>query len=105
MTTKVFCQFDQKGDFLSIFINGHTGYKKRGEDIVCAGISSITNGTINFLSIYYQNNCQISINSAEIIISTIKNDPSYQLCLRMMIYQLNNIADSYPNYLKIVDCH
>lgn len=101
MTTKVIYQLNQRGNFQSISIKNHAGYQEKGQDIVCAGISAITNGTINFLRTHYQNDCQIFSRPAEIVISPTRNNPDCQLCLRLTLYQLKNVADAYPPYLKI----
>ncbi|CAG8829598.1 3770_t:CDS:1, partial [Gigaspora rosea] len=44
----------------AILVEGHAGYQKKGQDIVCAAISAITNGTINFLATHYPQDCQIA---------------------------------------------
>lgn len=101
MTTKVFCKQDKKGNYSYIIIKGHADFADKGKDIVCASISAITNGAVNFLQINYGNCCKITCNLAEISIYLQNNNPECQLVLKLMIYQLKNIEDYYPNYLKI----
>lgn len=101
MPTKVLYKQDVKGNFQYFIIKDHANYAEKGEDIVCAAISAITNGTINFLQKHYKNDCKISCLPAEISIYQQKNNSECQLCLKLMLYQLENIANSYPNYLKI----
>ena len=101
MVTEVIYQLDKENNFRYISIKNHANYSEKGQDIVCAAISAITNGTVNFLQTYYKNYCQISYLPTEIIISLTLINSDCQLCLRLMIYQLKNIANSYPNYLKI----
>ena len=101
MTTKILYQLNQKNNFKSIIIKGHTNYAEKGKDIICAAISAITNGTISFLQTYYKNDCRISYLPAEIEIYSRNNNSEFQLCLRLMFFQLENIANSYPNYLEI----
>jgi len=101
MTTKILYQLNQKNNFKSIIIKGHTNYAEKGKDIICAAISAITNGTVNFLQTYYKNDCQISYLPAEIRIYSRNNNSECQLGLRLMLFQLENIANSYPNYLEI----
>ena len=99
--TDIIYKQDKNKNFEYIVIKGHANYAQKGQDIVCAAISAITNSTVNFLQIHYKNDCQISYLPAEISIY-LKNDNSEsQLCLRLMLYQLENIANSYPGYLKI----
>lgn len=101
MTTKVIYQVDKENNFRYILIKGHADYQEKSTDIVCAGISAITNGTINFLQTHYQKDCQIFSSPAKIIFFPTRNNPNCQLCLQMMFYQLKNVANSYPHYLKI----
>ena len=101
MVTKILYKLNQKGNFKSIIIKDHANFTEKGKDIVCAAISAITNGTINFLQFHYKKECRISYLSAEISIYSQDNNPECQLCLRLMLYQLENIANFYPDYLEI----
>jgi uncharacterized protein YsxB (DUF464 family) len=101
MVTQVLYQKDKENNFKYIIIKDHANFADKGQDIVCAAISAITNGTVNFLQTYYKNDCKISYLPAEISIYSQNNNSECQLCLRLMLYQLENIANSYPNYLKI----
>lgn len=101
MPTKVLSKQDTKSNFQYIIIKDHANYAEKGQDIVCAAISAITNGTVNFLQIYYKNDCRISYLPAEISIYPQSDNSDCQLCLRLMFYQLENIANSYPSYLVI----
>lgn len=47
--TKVTIYKNQSGDYLELICEGHAGYAKRGEDIVCAAISVLVINTINSL--------------------------------------------------------
>jgi uncharacterized protein YsxB (DUF464 family) len=60
MTTEATYKLDSQGNFIYLTIKGHSGFEKKGKDIVCAGISAITNGTLNFLQTHYGDDCQIS---------------------------------------------
>ncbi|CAJ0851236.1 2160_t:CDS:2 [Entrophospora sp. SA101] len=90
-----------KNNFEYIVIKDHANYAGQGQDIVCAAISAVTNGAVNFLQLHYKNDCKISYQPAEISIYPQNDNPECQLCLRLMLYQLENIANSYPDYLKI----
>lgn len=47
--TKVTIHKNKSGDYLGFRCEGHAGYAKRGEDIVCAAISVLVINTINSL--------------------------------------------------------
>ena len=100
---KVFYQFSRykKSYFKSIKIQGHANYDFSGKDLVCAGISAIVNGTINFLEESYAKKCQISISEAKTTIKCLfPSSKEFQLCLKLFFYQLKNIALSYPQYVS-----
>ena len=99
--TKIVYKLDQKSNFKYLIIKDHANYAEKGQDIVCSAISAITNGTVNFLQLYYKNDCKISYLLAEISIYLLNSNFECQLCLRLMLYQLENVANSYPNYLEI----
>ncbi|KLL01654.1 MAG: hypothetical protein MRERC_3c119 [Mycoplasmataceae bacterium RC_NB112A] len=92
---------NQKNDFKLVIIQGHAGYSEKGQDIVCAAISAITNGTINFLKKYYSTSCQIIYLPAKISINLLADNSDCQLVLKLMLYQLKNVANSFPKYLEI----
>ena len=89
-------------------IKGHAGYADPGEDIVCAGVSAVTVGTVN----------AIEALTGVVMNSRMKNGflsgrlPSIedeavsgqvQLLLESMLVMLNGIADSYGEYIQIED--
>ena len=71
-------------------------------NLIGSTTTGITNGAVNFLQTYYKNDCQISYLPTETGIYPQSNNLDCQLCLRLMLYQLENIANSYPDYLKII---
>ena len=64
MTTKILYKLDQKNNFQYFSIQGHVGYAEKGQDIVCAAISAITNGTVNFLQRYYGLGLHLKVSDA-----------------------------------------
>src|SRR5947207_14548369 len=102
MPTQVLYHQDKEQNFKYFIIKDHANYAKKGQDIICAAVSAITNGTVNFLQKNYQKDCQISYLPAEISIYLQNDNSECQLCLRLMLYQLENIANSYSNYLKLI---
>jgi len=101
MSAQVLYKKNSKNSFEYIIIKGHANYTESGQDIVCAAISAITNGTVNFLGENYKNDCKISYFSAELSIYPKNDNKDCQLCLKLMLYQLENIANNYPNYITL----
>ena len=99
--SKIFYKLNKKKEIEYIIIKDHANYAESGQDIVCAAISAITNGTVNFIGENYQNNCQITYLNTELNIYPKTDNKDCQLCLKLMLYQLENVANFYPKYLKI----
>ena len=100
MVTKLKFSQDSVGNYRQVIISGHAGYDVHGQDLVCAAISAITNGAINFLK-EANYPCKITCRDARIEIDCLAYDSSLQLSLQLMIFQLTNLAASYPRYLQI----
>lgn len=96
----------EHGTIVAFEVKGHAGYAKRGEDIVCAGVSTITVGTVN----------SIESLTGVIMDASMKNgflsaalgfveDPDVsakvQLLLESMVLMLTDIAESYGKYITI----
>lgn len=62
--TKVTIHKNKSGDYLEFICEGHAGYAKRGEDIVCAAISVLVINTINSLEELTQEPIQVETNEA-----------------------------------------
>lgn len=100
---------NDKKMFVYISVKGHSGYKRNGNDIVCSSISSIVNGTINFLEEEYKKGAKINLDKLkpeiEIIIkegTNKKEQKEIQLIIKMMLFQLKNIEKKYKKNLKII---
>lgn len=89
-------------------VEGHANYAKRGEDIVCAGVSTVTVGTVN----------AIESLTGVVMDSKMKDgflnaflpeqvDPAAaekaQLLLSSMVVMLQTIEKSYRKYIQIQD--
>ena len=99
--TKVIYKKKYKNSFEIIRIIGHSNFSTKGKDIICAGISSIVEGSCSFLRKKYNFLISIEMKEAEVVFTPLNFDHEVNLCLEMMIYQLSNIESFYPNYLKI----
>lgn len=87
-------------------IKGHANYAKAGEDIVCAGVSAVTIGTVN----------SIEELTGIVMISEMKDgflnaalpdsvsspaSEQAQLLLSSLVVMLKSIEQSYDKYIKI----
>lgn len=99
---------ENSDNFVYLEIKGHANYEHSGKDLVCAAVSAIVNGTVNFLQTNYASFFLITYQPAFVKISFLKksswlslDNKELQACLKMFLYQLKNISLSYPRYLEI----
>lgn len=90
----------------SFKVTGHAGYADPGEDIVCAGVSSITVGTVNSIEALTGTVMEtemkggfLSANLPSAEDDTVSGQ--VQLLLESMVVMLQGIADSYGKYIRI----
>ncbi|ULO08686.1 ribosomal-processing cysteine protease Prp [Paenibacillus sp. 19GGS1-52] len=94
------------GTIVGFEVKGHAGYAKRGEDIVCAGVSTVTFGTVNSIEFLTGISIDTSVKNGFLsgTISSIEDtekSAKVQLLLESMVVMLNDIAESYGKYIKI----
>lgn len=99
--------FERKGTPVGFKATGHAGYAKHGEDIVCAGISAITLGTvtaaINLLELKEGNYKFVNENGNVQFehLNKPRNSHTNEVIFSTMFLQLLNINESYPGHLDI----
>ncbi len=84
-----------------ISISGHANYAKKGEDIVCAAVSSNIFGLMNSLDGFEGIQIKIGDNRIDII-----NDSDSIICLAMIfncLISLKTIQKRYPTYIKFLE--
>ncbi|RSK28007.1 ribosomal-processing cysteine protease Prp [Bacillus sp. HMF5848] len=91
----------------SFSISGHANFANRGQDIVCAGVSAVSIGSINAvmsltdadLDIKQADSGYISVNVPDFTDAEI--DSKVQLLLEGMIVSLQTIEKDYGKYITI----
>lgn len=85
-----------------IKIEGHALFNPDGEDIVCAGISAIVLGGLNW---FEQKNVEIKRDAKkDIFMFELKNsDFANLIALQVMQTQINAVAKVYPKYITIIN--
>ncbi|MDP4086986.1 MAG: ribosomal-processing cysteine protease Prp [Bacillota bacterium] len=95
-------------DFIKAFeVSGHALFAKRGQDIVCAGVSAVTVGTIN--AVHALTGVTPEIEHREdgflrcVIPDNLPEDTfeKVQLLLEGMIVSLRGIENEYGTHIKI----
>lgn len=80
-------------------ISGHAGYREHGEDLVCAAVSGIAFGLCNAADILLKGDPQVKDNLIRIRIDD--PDERSEMVMRTGMIQLQTIAESCQNYVKI----
>lgn len=87
-------------------VTGHAMYADPGKDIVCAGVSAVTVGTVNAIEKLTGVVPEAEMKSGLLSASLPKSgdavrDEQIQLLLAGMVVSLESIADEYGKFVKI----
>ena len=98
-------RFDYNGDIRKVEISGHADYADKGHDIVCAGISTLSQSYMYYIQ-------DLEAKGKAIMVSLLMSDGNFFMCSRakspeaeaafeMMRTGLQILSDTYPDNLKI----
>lgn len=86
--------------FVSLLVEGHAEYAKKGEDLVCAGVSAIAIGGLNSLAV--PEDFEIEVNDAHVSVKAKKTISKHdEIVLETILTQVETIADSYPKFVEV----
>ncbi|MFB5267302.1 ribosomal-processing cysteine protease Prp [Paenibacillus enshidis] len=96
----------EDGSIRGFSVKGHANYAKRGEDIVCAGVSAVTVGTVNSIEALAgvvldakMRNGFLSADIPDLPDEGVRS--KVQLLMESMELMLEGIAESYGEYIQI----
>lgn len=95
------------GSIRGFSVKGHANYAIAGEDIVCAGVSAVTVGTVNSIEaltgVQLDAEMEHGFLSAYLPSGIQDNNiyPQVQLLLESLVVMLKSIVDSYGEYIQI----
>lgn len=100
----------EDGKIRGFEVKGHANYAKAGEDIVCAGVSAVTVGTVNSIEALTGTVMDSRMNNGFLSADVPSMEESgvheqVQLLLESMVVMLNSIAESYGKYIQIQEVH
>ncbi|MGL5977838.1 MAG: ribosomal-processing cysteine protease Prp [Erysipelotrichaceae bacterium] len=93
----------QKGSLITTLrITGHANAGPHGQDLVCAGVSSIGVGTLNALDLLVTGCCRFTMDAGliEIIVDDLDN-AVVQTILQTTLIQLSTMEQSYKKHIRI----
>ena len=84
-----------------IIINGHAGYAEAGKDIVCAGVTALTETLVKSLEGLSGDviECDISPGKADIRLRNLSEEG--KLLVDSFFVGICGIAEDFPEYVKI----
>jgi uncharacterized protein YsxB (DUF464 family) len=96
------------GSIAEFAVSGHSGYADRGEDIVCAAISALTQTALMGLEHVarhpYEGKIRDGFLSCRIKAGgTPDSFARAQAILETMVLGLKDIASGYPDYLRVTE--
>ncbi|NBI29769.1 ribosomal-processing cysteine protease Prp [Chengkuizengella marina] len=100
---------DHEKKIVRYLVDGHAEYAESGEDIVCAGVSTVTVGTVNSMESLLRIKSPTTMDNSgflEVKIPIIKNEETskqIQLLLESMVVMLESIQESYEDYVNIIN--
>lgn len=100
---KVTASFTKRNEIKALIVSGHANYAKYGQDIVCAGVSSLVIAIANQIK-RHNLQCEIITNDNEdgyVAFEVSKSNDKLNLLLETLIMGLKEIESSYPKYIKI----
>lgn len=100
--------YNNNGNILGLEVSGHAGYAKKGEDIVCAGVSVLMYTLLNSLEelLNISTDCVVSSGHIKYFLpNDIKKETfeKSQLIFKTIIVGLKNIRDSYNSYIYVLE--
>lgn len=106
MITATFVRSAEDNRIVSFAISGHADYAKRGKDIICAGVSTVSVGTVNAIEELTGVELPASMRSGWLQSAIpLQADDSVneriQLLLESMRVMLASIAVSYGKYVEV----
>ncbi len=98
----VLVQFKKiKNHYDSLIISGHAEFAKKGQDLVCAGISAIAFGALNGFNELAPNNFDIVVADNLITVSVVEQSETVEQLMNFTKYQFKTVYAHYPEYINI----
>jgi uncharacterized protein YsxB (DUF464 family) len=98
--TKITIQKTMAGDFAGFACEGHTGYKDKGEDIVCAALSVLAINTVNSLEVLVREPMEIEKDEEKGLLAVVfPQKPSAEAVLLLESFVLG-VSEVFKTYGK-----
>lgn len=85
----------------TIKIRGHAGYAPRGQDIVCAGVTALTQTLVESIEGLTGNEIKYDMSPGRVDIEIKDPDEDAQLLMDSFFVGVEMIADEFPEYIRV----
>lgn len=91
------------GDLIqSVTVKGHACSGEYGQDLVCAGVSSIMTGALNALDILFPGQCRLRMADNCMEAAAETGNEQLQAVLRTIVSQLETMEEGFPDNIKVI---
>jgi len=91
------------GKICEFTINGHANFAKRGENIVCAGVSAIAQTAVLGLAKIAKAKIDTRKMDGSLLVNVDNPNEYTEIILGTMMLGLNDIAKQYPKSIKVIE--
>lgn len=85
-----------------ITIDGHAGYAEAGKDIVCAGVTALTENLIDSIESLTEDKIQYEISPGRVDIHYKNLSEDGKLLVDSFFLGISGIVQDFPEYVKII---
>ena len=89
----------ENNNYTYLSVKGHAGYAEKGEDLICASVSSIIFGLMNALD--EKNGVTIKESNNHIEIINGSSSEVINNYFELIMFQLKTIEESYGEFIKV----
>lgn len=82
-------------------VSGHADAAPHGQDIVCAGVSSLTQSAVLGVTEYLQRKVKVAVDPGKLVLELQETDSLTSAILETMLLGLTEIAKLYPKFVRI----
>ena len=86
-------------------IRGHANYAPHGQDIVCAGVTALTQTLVESLETLTGNEIKYDMSPGRVDIEIKDPDEDAQLLMDSFLVGVEMIADEFPEYARVETCN
>lgn len=82
-------------------VRGHANYAPQGQDIVCAGVTALTQTLLGSLETLTGNKIKYDMSPGRVDIEIEDPDEDAQLLMDSFLVGIEMIADEFPEYIRV----